>query len=150
MVTIAILAHAPLASALRAATAHLGLDCSHVLALDVPADADADSALAQGHALLQALPPQAELLLLSDAFQATPCNTARALAAGRNARVLCGVNLPMLWSLLGRHAQRPLDELVQRALGTGKDGVMHVPALLPPAQRPRTENHAQDHGHHQQ
>jgi mannose PTS system EIIA component len=154
MATVFIIAHAPLASALAAAAEHLGLAHGPLLALDVLPEWGAAETLAQAQAALALAPAEggveSELLLLTDAFGATPCSTARLLASGRQARVVCGVNVPMLWGLLGRHQQRPLDELVQRALGTGKDGVMHVPALLAPAQgRALKDGDAEAHGHHQ-
>lgn len=128
---IVIIAHAPLASALQTCVAHVFPDrLSGVLALDVQADATAEQSLALARAVVAPL-SGAPLLLLSDVLGATPCNVATQLmrivhaqGAGQ-ARLLTGVNLPMLWRAV-HYQQEPLDALVARALQSGSQGVLEV------------------------
>ena len=108
---ILIIAHAPLASALRLGLLHVFPDAAAcVQALDVPADEAPETTLQHARSA------QAELgtpstLVLADVFGATPCNVASQLVDGVHSRLLTGVNLPMLLrATCYRH--EPLDELV--------------------------------------
>jgi PTS system ascorbate-specific IIA component len=62
------------------------------------------------------------LLVLTDVFGATPDNLARHFSLQCNARVVSGINLPMLLRVLN-YAQQSLEELCQTALNGGRDGV---------------------------
>lgn len=122
---IVIIAHAPLASALRQCVAHVFADrVGGVVAVDVQPDATVAQTVAQAR---QALSPlgQAPLLLLTDVLGATPSNVARQLLEGRPARLLAGVNLPMLLRAV-TYQQEPLDELMARALQGGTQGVQQM------------------------
>ena len=125
MIGILIIAHAPLATALRECALHVFPDCATgVLALDVlPHDAPEDS-LARAHEAMTSL-GTAEVLLLSDVFGATPCNVAQQLGDGLHTRLVAGVNLPMLLrSVCYRH--EPLEGLLQRAMTGGALGVVEI------------------------
>lgn len=141
-----IIAHAPLASALKAAAAHVYPDCP-LEAVDVHAGAEA-YAQAQAEAALERVrDPQA--LILTDVFGATPCNLAQKLADGVQVRVVTGVNVPMLWrTLCYRH--EAADALVARAVAGATQGVMQVAVSRPQNQTIKPGDHAQDHAHHQQ
>lgn len=145
---ILILAHAPLAHALRECALHVLADSADsVLALDVQPQAAPEATLERAQQLLQQEPDR-PTLVLSDVFGATPCNVAQRLVEGHSARrLVTGVNLPMLLRALCYHAE-PLDTLVQRAVVGGQQGVMQVslsaaPDLLSPV-------HDQDHHYHHQ
>jgi PTS system ascorbate-specific IIA component len=122
---IFIIAHAPLASALRQCVAHVFPDrVQGVLAQDVLADASPQESLAaarQALAQFNGVP----VLVLTDMLGATPCNVARALVDGMQARLVAGVNVPMLLRAV-TYQQEPLEELVARALGGGTQGVVQV------------------------
>lgn len=126
---IFIVAHAPLASALKACAEHVFTDAAaDVQVLDVLPEHDSAFWHAQADALLlaprpgsaadAALPP-APVLLLTDIIGATPYNVACALAAhaaqaGLPACVLTGANLPMLLrAITYRHESLP--DLAERA-----------------------------------
>jgi mannose PTS system EIIA component len=144
-----IMAHAPLASALREVAAHVFPDCVATLGvLDVLAQWDADQTEA---ALRQHLASQAhaQTLILTDVFGATPCNVAHRLADGVNIRVVAGVNVPMLWRALC-YAKEPLDALVARAVAGGTQGVMQMAVQRPQNQTNNPTSHDQEHAHHQQ
>ena len=144
---ILIIAHAPLAGALRDCALHVYPECAaDVIALDVLPQAQPEDTLAQaldaaGHAL------DAGLLVLTDIFGATPANVAQKMVAGSNAKLIAGVNLPMLFrSVCYRH--EPLDALVARALTGGTQGVMQV-AITAPQNQTRRIHDQKQHDYHQ-
>ncbi|PAT32510.1 PTS fructose transporter subunit IIA [Vandammella animalimorsus] len=131
---ILIVAHAPLANALKACAAHVLAELAQdVLTLDVQPTHDTAWGLAQAPALLGASP--APVLLLTDVVGATPYHVACALqqwcaAHGISAQVLTGANLPMLLrSLTYRH--EPLPVLLERAQSGGVQGIAAVPSAAP-------------------
>lgn len=133
MTGLLLIAHAPLASALAAVARHTFPNCAAQLAaLDVTPEMSIDEAEAQARALL-ASRSQADVLVLTDVFGATPCNAAQRLQdeAG-HVRVLSGVNVPMLWRSLCYSAE-PLEALVARALEGGARGMVQ-PELAPACQ----------------
>ncbi len=135
MASIVLVAHAPLASALLEVARHAYADCGcAVVPVDVPASATLDSATAQVAHALQSL-PGGEVLVLADAFGATPSNAALAAVDGVHARVVTGVNVPMVWRVLC-YGHLPLAELVTRAVDGGRQGIMQVAA-------PRRQNQPQ-------
>jgi PTS system mannose-specific IIA component len=133
MVGLLIIAHAPLASALRQLALHAFPDAGdRVQALDVQPDVSPDRTLAQARAQLAQL-GWPECLILTDAMGATPCNLARGLigpAHEGERRLVSGVNVPMLWRAIC-YAHEPLDVLVAKALEGASAGVMEIPANDP-------------------
>jgi PTS system ascorbate-specific IIA component len=143
MVSILLVAHAPLASALQAIARHAYTECSgDVAAVDIQPSAGLDQAELQITAALAAL-PGTEVLILSDAFGATPCNAALNVADGQRTRVVAGVNVPMLWRSLC-YAHLPLAELVERAADGGRQGIMQVAAPRRQDQPNRPSSHDPD------
>lgn len=152
MNSILIIAHAPLAHALRACALHVFPDCGQgLVALDVQPNVPPDETLAYARIALQQLaaPPGGErgVLVLTDVFGATPCNVAQKLVDGVTSRLVTGVNLPMLLRTLS-YRHEPLDALVSRAVTGGTQGVMQVAVTAPQNQARR--NHDQDQHDHQQ
>lgn len=142
MAAVLLVAHAPLATSLQAVAGHVYPECSSRLAaVDVAAEASAEQVLAQVRAALAAR-SESEVLILTDVFGATPCNAAMAAADGARARVVAGVNVPMLWRALC-YADQPLDELVTRAVAGAAQGVMQVAV-------PRRQNQPAPPGRHDQ
>lgn len=122
---IVIIAHAPLASALRQCVAHVFPErVEGVQAVDVLPQASAEQSLAQARQAAGHF-GAAPLLLLTDVLGATPCNVARQLLGGSEARLLAGVNLPMLLRAV-TYQHEPLDALMARALQGGSQGVQQV------------------------
>ena len=124
--TIFIIAHAPLAQALRECAMHVYAECAPtVLALDVQASAEPEDTLSQAHALLAHVPHDEGLLVLTDIFGATPANVAQRLLVVQGARLIAGVNLPMLLrTVCYRHEN--LEALTRRALDGGTQGVVQL------------------------
>lgn len=145
---ILIIAHAPLASALRQCVLHVFPDADTAVgALDVPANAPPEETLAQARVLDAQLGTH-QTLVLTDVFGATPCNVASKLVDGVHSRLLTGVNLPMLLRAVS-YRHESLDALVSRAMTGGTQGVISVSATAPQNQNRRTTND-QDHRDHQQ
>jgi PTS system mannose-specific IIA component len=147
MIGILIIAHAPLANALRECALHVFPDCaSGVLALDVLPNESPEDSLAKAREVMKALATD-EVLLLSDVFGATPCNVAQQLGDGLHTRLVAGVNLPMLLrSVCYRHES--LEALAARAQAGGTQGVMPVGNTAP--QNQTGKRHASNHHDHQQ
>jgi mannose PTS system EIIA component len=139
---ILIIAHAPLATALRVCALHVFPDCgSNVSALDIPPSMPPQESVAQARVMLAQ--QGGDALLLTDVFGATPCNIAKQLTDGIHARLLTGVNLPMLLRAV-TYRHEALDVLVQRALAGGSQGVMQVAVTAP--QNQTLKNHdSNDH-----
>lgn len=130
MAAVLLVAHAPLASAMHAVAAHVYPEAAARMAvIDVAAEETVDAVQERVAQALAALSQQVggggEVLLMTDVFGATPCNAALAAADGRPARVVCGLNVPMLWRAVC-YGDRPLDDLVLRAVAGAAQGVMQV------------------------
>ena len=144
-----IIAHAPLASSLKAVARHTFPDCaSRLEALDVPAEMPVEQIESVARELLDAV-RRPEALIFTDVFGATPCNVAQRLADGVQVKVVAGVNVPMLWRALC-YADEPLDALVARTMSGATQGVMQVATSKPQNQSNKPGGHDQDHRHHQQ
>ena len=142
---IFIIAHAPLASALRQCVLHVFPECADgVVAFDVPPNMSADETLAAATRAL-ALLKTPQTLVLSDVFGATPCNVAQKLVDGLNSKLIAGVNLPMLLRTV-TYRSETLDALVTRALSGGTQGVMPVATTAPQNQvRKNNDQNKYDH-----
>ena len=146
---ILIIAHAPLASALRECVLHVYPETANgVLALDVLPNASTDITRAAAQALLQQLGAP-NTLVLTDVFGATPSNVAQRLADGVQVCVIAGVNVPMLWRSLC-YATEPLAAVVGRALAGATQGVRLVAASIADNQTIKTDSNDKNDAHHQQ
>ena len=144
---ILIIAHAPLASALRQCVAHVFTDHPEgIAALDVQPNTPPEETLAQARIMLSQL-GTSHALVVTDVFGATPCNVAQKLVDGVHSKLITGVNLPMLLRTVS-YRHESLDALVARALMGATQGVMQVAITAPQNQNRR--NHDQDQRDHQQ
>jgi len=149
MTIVLIIAHAPLASALRTVAQHAYPDCAaQVHALDVQRDASAEQVEADARALLAGL-GDGDTLVLTDVFGATPCRGATLLLGNPRVRLVAGVNVPMLWRTLCYGTQETLDALTARAIAGASQGVMPVTASPPQNQALRPAAHDQAGRHDQ-
>ena len=149
---ILLIAHAPLAHALRACALHVFPDCGgDVVAIDVQPHTSPDESMAMARVALHQIEATARpgdgVLVLTDIFGATPCNVASRVVDGQRSKLVTGVNLPMLLrSVSYRH--EPLDTLVARAVSGGNQGVMQV-AVAAPQNQIRRKHDQRDHDHQQ-
>lgn len=132
MTGLLLIAHAPLASALRAVAEHAFPSCApQLVVLDVTPEMSVDEVESRARSLL-AEAGYAEALVLTDVFGATPCNAAqRLLDEAGHVRVISGVNVPMLWRSLC-YASEPVASLVARASDGGAKGIVLAGPVLPP------------------
>lgn len=144
---ILIIAHAPLASALRECVLHVYPEtASGVLALDVLPNESPDTTRLAALALLDQLAAP-YTLVLTDVFGATPCNVAQKVVDGVHAKLVAGVNLPMLLRTVN-YRHESLDVLVARALSGGAQCIMQVAVTAP--QNQTRKSHDKNHNDHQQ
>lgn len=131
MTAVLIIAHAPLASALKAVAAHVYAECApRVQALDVAPDATPQQVCEQARTLMREAGCETDWLVLTDVFGATPCNAALMLADPLHLRVVSGVNVPMLWRTLC-YAELPLEALAARAVDGARLGIMPLAPASP-------------------
>ena len=142
---ILIIAHAPLAHALRECALHVFPDCgAWVVAIDTAPNAAPEETLAAARIAMRQLreqPANDGVVVLTDVFGATPCNVAQKLVNGLNSRLVTGVNLPMLLRTVS-YRHEPLEALTSRAVTGGTQGVMQVAVTAPQNQTRR--NHVKD------
>ena len=144
---IFIIAHAPLASALRQCVLHVFPDsAASLVALDVQPNMPPEETLAQARIMLEQL-GTSHALVLADVFGATPCNVAQRLVDGVHTKLITGVNLPMLLRTVS-YRQESIDALVARALVGATQGVMQV-AVTAPQNQTRNSNDQDQHEHQQ-
>ncbi len=143
MVSIVVIAHKPLASALVAAAQHVYSrdPCAasrQVIAIDIIPDEPLEAALAQAQQRLLDADHGQGVLVLTDMVGGTPGNVANRLAQPGRVCVVAGVSLPMLLRSLCYGASS-LQDLVEKALAGGRQGVQDLTGLAqvnpPPADR---------------
>jgi PTS system ascorbate-specific IIA component len=92
-----IIAHAPLASALRGFALHAYPElAAHISAYDVPDDEAREASTRHALALL---PAEDDVLVCADVFGASPFFVAQAVAAQRQAKLLVGATAPCPWPI---------------------------------------------------
>ncbi len=144
---IFIIAHAPLASALRQCVLHVFPDAASALAVfDVQPNMPTDETL-EAARMTMAMLNTPRTLILADLFGATPCNIAQKLGDGANTRLITGVNVPMLMRAV-TYRHESMDALVARVLAGGTQGVMQV-AVTAPQNQKRKSHDQSDHDYQQ-
>jgi len=143
MVSIVVIAHKPLASALVAAAQHVYSrdPCAasrQVIAIDIVPDESLDGALERAQERLLKADHGQGVLVLTDMVGGTPGNVANRLAQPGRVSVIAGVSLPMLLRSLCYGASS-LQDLVDKALAGGRQGVQDLTGSaqgnVPPADR---------------
>jgi PTS system ascorbate-specific IIA component len=125
-----LIAHRPLASALAAAASHV-YSCAperaedRVRVLDIEPGADIAAVTAAARAMAREIDDGGGVIVLTDAFGATPGNVASRLAEPGRIAVVAGVNLPMLLRVLC-YRDGTLADTVEKALAGGTQGVIEV------------------------
>ena len=154
MTGIVIIAHAPLASALERCVDHVytcepGMTRANVRALDVEPGASVDALLAQATALVAEVDSGGGVLVLTDAFGATPGNLAARLNDPGRVTVIAGVNLPMLLRAVC-YRGGALADVAAKALAGGQQGMVQIATTPVQNQGYKPQGHDQQRLHHQQ
>lgn len=124
-IDILIIAHAPLASALRSCVLHVFPEVSDSLrAVDVLADETPEATQQRVQRSLQASAAHS-VLVMTDVVGATPCNIAQKNIDGKQCKLVAGVNLPMLLRTVN-YRHEPMDALLVRALAGGTQCIVEV------------------------
>lgn len=126
MVGILLVTHNGLGDSLIDCLRHvLGQVPAHIKSLSVLAEDNPAEKEREGRELVKQLDTGSGVLILSDVFGATPCNIARRLCQPGRVEGIAGVNLPMLLRV-GCCTNKPLAEMVQRALSGGKECIVSM------------------------
>jgi len=125
MIGILIIAHGSLGNSLMECAKHvMGKEPQQMAYLAVNNDDDLGSVLPQAQAMVKELNSGDGVLVLSDMYGATPCNTVGKLLQPGVVEGVAGVNLPMLVRTMN-YRNVPLLILVQKAVSGGREGVVH-------------------------
>jgi PTS system ascorbate-specific IIA component len=143
-----LIAHAPLASALKSVAEHAFPDANDwLVALDVSPSMPVEEVERLAAAALASV-RRPQTLILADVFGATPFNVAQRMADGVQVRVVAGVNVPMLWRA-ATYRDAPLDTLVERAMAGATQGVLLGAGARPQNQSIVRTGDDQANHHHQ-
>lgn len=127
-VGILVVTHGSLGSTMvETATNMLGFCPLQVETLEVDANCDPDSLLAESRKLVDSLDSGDGVLVLTDMYGSTPGNIASRLLGDGRTKVVTGINLPMLVRILN-YPRLGLDELCSKAVSGGRDGVVNCRA----------------------
>ena len=127
MVGILIIAHGTLGESLiQSATHMLGGRPISVMQIGVTVHDDPQEILPQALKLVSQLDQGEGVLVLTDAYGATPANIATRLLVRGRVEGIAGVSLPMLVRALN-YRREPLNVVVAKAVSGGVDGVIHMP-----------------------
>ena len=132
MISVLIIAHQPLATALLGCCRHVyrGLPVQ-AAALDIIPDEDPDQALREARALASRINDGSGQVVLTDLYGATPSRIAMQMAVPGRVSVLYGVNLPILLKVFNYRARLPLVELESLVRRDAADGIGRVDTGYP-------------------
>ena len=108
------------ASLVDTATTMLGVTPLHIDVIGVEKNANPDELLEKAKSLIS---QNSATLVLTDMYGSTPSNIACHLHDNISTKIISGINLPMLVRVLN-YPRLELDELINKALSGGKDGVL--------------------------
>jgi PTS system ascorbate-specific IIA component len=151
---IVIIAHAPLASALAHCVEHVytcepDLAKANLRALDVEPGAELEALVERGARLIAEVDTGSGVLVLTDAFGATPGNVSARLGVPGRVGVVAGVNLPMLLRAVC-YRGNSVAELAEKALAGGQQGMMQVTSTPVQNQGYKPQGNDYQRLHHQQ
>lgn len=126
MITLFIVAHGNLGDSLiQCATHVLGARPPALESLDLTRSNDPAQMLTEAQARVRQLDQGDGVLVLTDVFGATPCNTVCKLVVPGRVEAIAGVNLPMLLKALTYRSQG-MEALIAQGLAGGAAGILRV------------------------
>ncbi|MEI6737012.1 MAG: PTS fructose transporter subunit IIA [Pseudomonadota bacterium] len=127
MIGLLIITHGTLGESLIHCVSHvMGKRPLYLRQLGVTVHDEKEALLPQGRDLIRFLDQGNGVLVMTDIFGATPSNIACKLLEVGRVEGVSGVNLPMLIRAL-TYRDKPLPELIAKALAGGQEGVMKMP-----------------------
>jgi mannose PTS system EIIA component len=154
MTGIVIIAHAPLASALEHCVEHVytcepDMAKADLRALDVEPGTAIEALAERATQLVAEVDSGSGVLVLTDAFGATPGNLAASLNEAGRVIVIAGVNLPMLLRAVC-YRGATLAEVAEKALAGGQQGMVQVATTSVQNQGYNPQGNDHQRLHHQQ
>jgi PTS system ascorbate-specific IIA component len=126
MISLLIIAHGNLGESLIQCAAHvLGKRPEALENLDLAACEDPIVMLEKARALLATLDLGEGVLVLTDVYGATPCNTVCKLVSAGHVAAVAGVNLPMLLKAL-TYRDQGMDTLLAKTVSGGQSGIFQI------------------------
>ncbi|MDP2786570.1 MAG: PTS fructose transporter subunit IIA [Pseudomonadota bacterium] len=126
MIPILIVAHGNLGDSLiQCATFVLGKRPDALENLDLSACDDPADMLTRACAKLAELDQGEGVLILTDVYGATPCNTVCKVIASNRIEAIAGVNLPMLLKAL-TYRDQGMTRLLEKAVSGGQAGIINI------------------------
>jgi PTS system ascorbate-specific IIA component len=126
MIGILIVTHGSLGEALISGATHvLGRPLEHVRSIPVTCNDDPDTLMARALNLVNEIDSGQGVLVLSDICGGTPSNVVNRLVIPGKVEAVSGASLPMLVRVL-TYKDRPLAEVVDKALSGGTEGVLRL------------------------
>ncbi len=126
MIPLLIVAHGNLGDSLIQCASHvLGQRPEQLESLDLSSSDEPGEMLERARAQIARLDRGKGVLILSDVYGATPCNTVCKLIQHEHVEAVAGVNLPMLLKALN-YRNETLALLIRKAVQGGQGGVMYI------------------------
>lgn len=126
MIPLLIVAHGNLGESLIQCANHvLGQPPELLESLDLSACEDPQEMLARARAQIARMDQGQGVLILTDVYGATPCNTVCRLIEHEHVEAVAGVNLPMLLKALN-YRNEALPLLIRKAVQGGQGGIMYI------------------------
>lgn len=120
---ILLITHPGIGTALLSTASRLLDTCPpRIKCLDVPVDANPETMLTRASRRVLELDDGEGVLVLTDAYGSTPSNIACQLTKSHHAKVVSGLNLPMLIRVFNYFSEN-LDSLSHKAVGGGTRGI---------------------------
>lgn len=128
MISLLIVAHGNLGESLiQCATHVLGKRPEALENLDLTACEDPNAMQHKARELLSGLDQGEGVLVLTDVYGATPCNTVCKLVSSGRVEAVAGVNLPMLLKAL-TYRDQGMPTLLAKAVSGGQAGIFQIHA----------------------
>ena len=126
MIALLIVAHGNLGDSLiQCATYVLGKRQEALENLDLSACKDPAEMLARAQSRLDEVDRGDGVLILTDVYGATPCNTVCKILNTRQVEAIAGVNLPMLLKSL-TYRDQGMAVLLEKAVSGGQAGIFNI------------------------
>ena len=126
MIALLIVAHGNLGDSLiQCASFVLGKRPEALENLDLSACVDPAEMLQRARDKVAELDQGEGVLVLTDVYGATPCNTVCKVIASNSVEAITGVNLPMLLKAL-TYREQGMTKLLEKAVSGGQAGIINI------------------------